>query len=132
MTVALVEDSAVVRTHIEQMLGQLPGLLLAGTADTADEALKLVDVTSPDLLILDILLREGTGFDVLRNLHHRTHRPRVIVWTNHPYSAYRRECLKLGADYFFHKSSEVRQFLNVLRAFTSPAPPTQQAPTPDM
>lgn len=44
---------------------------IVGYAERADEAVKLIDRLKPDLVFMDIMLKEGTGFDVLNNVSHR-------------------------------------------------------------
>ncbi|MCW3466173.1 LytR/AlgR family response regulator transcription factor [Chitinophaga nivalis] len=45
---------------------------LIGYAERAAEAVKLIDRLKPDLVFMDIMLKEGTGFDVLQQVNHRT------------------------------------------------------------
>lgn len=44
---------------------------IVGYAERADEAVKLIDRLKPDLVFMDIMLKEGTGFDVLNTVSHR-------------------------------------------------------------
>lgn len=44
---------------------------IVGYAERADEAVKLIDRLKPDLVFMDIMLKEGTGFDVLNAVSHR-------------------------------------------------------------
>lgn len=44
---------------------------VVGYAERADEAVKLIDRLQPDLVFMDIMLKEGTGFDVLDKVAHR-------------------------------------------------------------
>ena len=78
-------------------------------------------ITRPDLIVVDISLNSGNGFDVLRALQEQKLVPAAIkvVLTNHASAEYENLSLSLGANRFFDKSSETSQVLaliNVLAA----------------
>jgi DNA-binding NarL/FixJ family response regulator len=58
------------------------------------------------VVVLDIHLAEGNGFDVLRGLRAAQFLPEIHVLTNYPLDGYRRSAERLGARGFFDKSSE--------------------------
>ena len=68
MRVAIVEDSRLARLELCEQLSQLSGITLVGQADTVDSAQKMITETRPDLMLLDIDLPGGTGFDLLERL----------------------------------------------------------------
>ena len=70
-----------------------------------------------DVVILDIRMPGGNGLDVLRRVKLEHNAPNVIVLTNYSLQEYKEAAMKLGADYFFDKSTEfekVRMVLNEL------------------
>jgi DNA-binding NarL/FixJ family response regulator len=102
----VVEDSALLRSRIEAMLGSIPGCCAVGHAARADEAIDGILATGPDAVLLDIQLEQGSGFDVLRALRERGIRVETYVLTNYADSPYRRVAERLGASGFFDKSTE--------------------------
>ncbi|WP_218312407.1 LytR/AlgR family response regulator transcription factor [Alteromonas antoniana] len=68
MRVAIVEDSRLARLELCEQLSQLSGITLVGQADTVDSADQMITETQPDLVLLDIDLPGGTGFDLLERL----------------------------------------------------------------
>jgi DNA-binding NarL/FixJ family response regulator len=68
------------------------------------------------VVLIDISLRSGSGFDVLKVLKEQNLAPVAIkvVLTNHP--EYRDVCTLLGADEFFDKSMEMTQALAFISA----------------
>ena len=80
--VLVVEDSAVIRERIRALLEPIPSVIIVGHAETASDAISAIVDLSPDIITLDIGLRSGNGFDVLRWLSaDNGHQPEVIVIT---------------------------------------------------
>lgn len=120
MRVLLVEDSAVLARRIGELIRRLPRVDLIGTVDTEAEALQRVASSAPDVLILDLHLRDGSGFGVLRSLR-RAHasRPKVVVLTGFDLPQYRREAEALGVDAFLNKSRDYDRLPVLLRAYAA-------------
>lgn len=114
MNVFVVEDSSLLRERLIRTLTGITGVKIAGYSDTAEEAVQLIQDKHPDAIILDIRLRQGTGFQVLQAVKTRGKPPLVIVLTNFAYPQYRTKYLEAGADYFFDKSNEFDQVVVVL------------------
>jgi two-component system chemotaxis response regulator CheB len=80
--VLIVEDSEVIRERIKALLAPLPSVTIVGHAETASDAISAILDLNPDVVTLDIGLRVGNGFDVLRWLSTNGAKPpHVIVVT---------------------------------------------------
>jgi DNA-binding NarL/FixJ family response regulator len=104
--VYLVEDSAIVRQRLEAMLAEVPGVRVVGHADGAREAIRGILAKHPHLVLCDLNLRDGTGFDVLRALRQRAPEIDCYMLSNFSTEPYRRLAAELGASDFFDKSNE--------------------------
>lgn len=116
MKVFLVEDSVLLRSRLETMLGAIPGARVVGHASGAQDAIQAILAQRPDAVVLDIHLDEGNGFDVLQALQRSAPQIEIYVLTNHPNEAYRRKAGQLGARGFFDKSSEFDRLRGALAA----------------
>jgi DNA-binding NarL/FixJ family response regulator len=105
--VFLVEDAPLLRERLEALIASIPGSRTVGHAAGAKEAVHGILAERPDVVVLDIHLAEGNGFDVLRALRDAALPAAVYVLTNYPQEAYRRTAERLGARGFFDKSSEI-------------------------
>ncbi len=115
MNVFIVENSVSLRERLTLILAGLKGVRVVGHAATAAEAVQKIGQTSPDVVILDIRLDEGTGFEVLEKIKVPHKRPIIVVLTNYPYPQYRVRYMRAGADFFFDKSTELDSALQVLK-----------------
>jgi DNA-binding NarL/FixJ family response regulator len=105
----LVEDSAVIRGELIAALDELASIAVVGWAEDESSALAWLAAPGPgcELVIVDILLRKGSGLGVLRALRGRAGAPECIVFTNHASPGLRSTCLDLGANRVFDKSTEI-------------------------
>ncbi len=69
MKIFLVEDSLVVRGQLAAMLATIPGAEVVGEAASALPAIRDILNLRPDLVLLDVHLAEGSGFEVLNAVH---------------------------------------------------------------
>ena len=116
MQVFLVEDSAAIRERVAAMLEATPNAELAGHAADADGAIRGILAGCPDLVLLDISLACGSGFDVLRAV--RPHAPQIDFYVLSNVSAYpyRQLADTLGARGFFDKSTEFDRVRDLIAA----------------
>jgi len=111
----VVEDSAILLRLLQEMLGSIPGVELAGYSDNADEAIKEIVTTAPDAIIVDLLLQSGTGYDVLEGVALQGGKlPLSIVLTNFSMSPHPGQAARLGAAYFFDKSTEISRMFRLI------------------
>lgn len=111
MKLFIVDDSPIIQGRLADLIKEL-GIEVAGVAKTSAEAINRVAELLPDVLILDIAMPGGSGFNVLQAIRQQPSAPLVIILTNHP--AYRQRSLAAGANYFFDKSAELDQLLALL------------------
>ena len=105
LRVFVVEDSPMIRERLEAMIA-LAGAATAGHASSATAATRAILETRPEIVLLDVQLADGSGFDVLRAI--QTQAPGIDVYMLSNFSAdpYRQLAERLGARDFFDKSSE--------------------------
>ena len=113
MEIYIVEDSAAVRSRLEEMLSQVSGAAVAGTAAGATQATREILERRPDMVILDLNLAEGGGFDVLRTLRAQAPEIDVYMLSNFAAYPYRQLAERLGARGFFDKTREFERVREV-------------------
>ena len=105
----LVEDSHLVLARLEAMLAAIPGTRVCGTAAHAGRAIRGILDEQPDLVLCDLKLATGSGFDVLRAVRAAAPQVDVYMLSNFVSEPYRRLATELGARDFFDKSSEIER-----------------------
>jgi DNA-binding NarL/FixJ family response regulator len=114
----LVEDSASVRERLVDFLVEPGRVEIVGFADTEADAVLQLLAHPVDVAILDLNLREGTGFGVIESL--RAARPApatlLVVLTNYAQPEFEAACRRRGADHFFDKSTQFGAVKALLRS----------------
>lgn len=77
MKVVIIDDERLARNELRRLLKAHPHCELVGETATIAEGLQLIEQARPDLLLLDIQMPEGSGFDVLAALDN----PPMVIFT---------------------------------------------------
>ena len=104
MKVMIVEDSPEMVSRMLRLLQEASGLEIAGVASSNAEAIALFDEIRPQVVTLDITLRDGNSLDSLRRMMAAEPPPTVIVVTDHALAGYREHFLDAGATSVIAKS----------------------------
>lgn len=118
LTVILIEDSPVLRQTLGAFLDELAGVALVGEAEDESSALELLQRRQPRLAILDLELKTGSGFGILRAISRAPDhfgRPRAVVFSSHDHILVRERCFALGVERFFDKATQFDDLLAYVR-----------------
>lgn len=115
--VCIVEDSSTFLEWLQSDLSVFDDVVVTGSADSVDSAIHLVRLKKPDILILDLWLNDGTGFELLEAIKKIEENPVVYIFTNYPWPTLKDKCAAMGAEGFFEKSSEYFDLIDTVRTF---------------
>ncbi|MDR1708476.1 MAG: response regulator transcription factor [Candidatus Accumulibacter sp.] len=103
--VIIVDDHRLVRAGIASLLEGVPGIAVAGEAADGAQALELIAKCNPDVVLLDLAMPNGSGFDVLEHVQKSGRRLKIIVLSMHDSPEHVRRALKLGAAGYLLKDT---------------------------
>lgn len=115
MRLFIVDDSKILRSHLVDMLSEFKEINVVGQTQYACEAVRYIENLNPDVVILDIRMPDGNGIDILEEIRKINNFTKIIIFTNYPYVQYKKRCMELGADFFFHKATEFEELIEVLK-----------------
>lgn len=119
LSVAIVDDSLPLQKRLAALIPQDGSAEVIAFASTVFDAIQLVWDRSPDVVVLDFQLKEGTALDVLDGISDKAPHPLVIVLTNYPEPIYRSKCLEAGAFRFLDKSKEFDKLTETIREISN-------------
>jgi DNA-binding NarL/FixJ family response regulator len=95
--VLLVDDHPVVRQGIRAVMSQEPDLEVVGEAESAAEALRVIEESRPDLAVVDLSLKDSSGLDLIKDIRIRHPRLLVLVLSMRDEAFYAERALRAGA-----------------------------------
>jgi DNA-binding NarL/FixJ family response regulator len=124
----IVEDNPALRKSLVGTLREVARVDPVGEAESEEEGSRWLsdNLSQWDLAIVDLFLKDGTGFRVLEACRHRRPSQKMVVLSNYATPDMRRKCVHLGADAVFDKATEIDDLIDYcLRhrqaQFSSPA-----------
>jgi DNA-binding NarL/FixJ family response regulator len=100
---------------LKELLAQEPDLEVCGEAESADEALRLTTRLSPDLVIVDIVLKETNGIDLVKRMRALHSDCKILVASMHDESFLAERALRAGAMGYVCKQEPVEKMLDAIR-----------------
>jgi two-component system invasion response regulator UvrY len=115
MKILIVDDHAIVREGVKQIVKTLPEVRQIDEASDGKEALSKLMKNHYDLAILDISMPEITGLDLLQHLKNNNIQTRVLMLSFHPQEQYAVRAFKLGASGYLSKDSAYDELAMAIR-----------------
>lgn len=113
--VFIVDDHPVVRRGLKQIIEEELDMEVAGEAKDAGEFFSLLRKADCTLILLDILLPDRSGFDVLKQLQHEHPRLPVLILSIYPEDHYAVRCIKAGASGYLMKEGAPEELVKAIR-----------------
>ncbi|HBA84084.1 MAG TPA: DNA-binding response regulator [Verrucomicrobia bacterium] len=113
--VLLVDDHPIVRHGLSMLIEQEPDLSVCGEADDACQALEAVKKLHPDIVLVDLSLRETSGLDLIKDLKIRHPAIPALVLSMHDESLYAERALRAGARGYLMKQQAVANIAVAIR-----------------
>jgi DNA-binding NarL/FixJ family response regulator len=118
MKVFIVDASRAFRKELINLLSKLKEVEIVGQAQDPVKAMEAIQRLKPDVVILGIPISGRNGIHFVKNIKKDKLAPIVIILTHYPYRQYRKKYMDAGADFFFDKSTEFDQIIDVLKKLT--------------
>lgn len=113
--ILLVDDHAVVRYGIAQLINRQSDLVVCGEEEDASRALSSITTLKPDLVIADISLKDSSGLELMRNLKAQSPGMPVLVVSVHDESIYAEIAFRAGALGYLMKQEAVEKIIPAIR-----------------
>lgn len=113
--VLLVDDHPVLSEGLSLIINNDEDLEVCGRAEDAGSALELVGSLKPDLVIVDISLKDSDGIQLLKNLKARHPELPALVLSLHDEALYAERALRAGASGYVMKQSPLATVLTAIR-----------------
>jgi len=113
--VLLVDDHAVVRYGIAQLINRQTDMVVCGEEEDASKAMSAIGKLRPDLVIADISLKDSSGLELMRNIKAQFPGVAVLVVSVHDESIYAEIAFRAGALGYLMKEEALDKILTAIR-----------------
>ncbi|CRL51388.1 MULTISPECIES: response regulator transcription factor [Pseudomonas] len=123
----LVDDHSLIRAGVRALVLDIPGYAVVGEANDGSQLLEMVEKLSPDIVLLDISMKETSGLEALQRLKRVRPQSKVLILSMHTDPALIMQALESGAHGYLLKdttATELEHALDALRnneRYLSPA-----------
>ncbi len=113
--VAIIDDHPTIRAGLAARLAVEPDLEVCGEADSIPTALEMLSRLRPDIAVVDVSLKDGSGVDLIKRLNGRELPTRILVWSVFGEEMYAERALKAGARGYITKDAATDTIIDAIR-----------------
>jgi DNA-binding NarL/FixJ family response regulator len=113
--VVIADDHAVVRHGLRAFLATQPDIDVVGEAGTGGESIRLATQLQPNVVVMDLLMPEGDGFEAIEQIRTTNPATQVVVLTSHTLEGQVLRALRAGALSYLPKETEPEEIVSAIR-----------------
>src|SRR5215467_13586920 len=117
--IVLVDDHPVVREGLAESINREHDLTVCAQAEDYRAALKAIENTKPELVVVDLMLKDSSGMELIKDIHARWPRLLILVVSMHDETLYAERVLRAGAQGYITKQQATRDILLAIRRVLS-------------
>lgn len=117
--VLIVDDHPIIRQGLSELINAEPDLIVCGNAEDAPEALGKIKESKPDMVIVDISLKETSGMELIKDIKAQHSNLPVLVLSMHDESLYAERMLRAGAKGYVMKAEATDKVIVAIRKILS-------------
>jgi two-component system NarL family response regulator len=116
MQVVLIDDQQSFRESLQIALWHESKISVLSHGDTARQMYPIIEAQKPDVVILDVILKDTDGISAVRELHRRGCAPRTLILTSQANSLFVRDAFRAGADGYALKAQPLSEVVTAIQA----------------
>ena len=117
--ILIVDDHPIVRRGLRELIAHTPDLEVCGEAADIAEALQQVKSTRPDLVVVDVSLKSGSGIELIKQIKALDARIKMLVSSVYDESLYAERALRAGAMGYINKEEALDNIIGAIRQVLS-------------
>lgn len=113
--ILLVDDHSILREGLAEILNRQPGLHVCSQADDSVQALAAIATCNPNLAIVDLVLKDRCGIELIKDIRVRHPGFRVLVLSMHDELVYAERVIRAGACGYITKQEAAAKIVLAVR-----------------
>jgi len=114
LKVLLIDDHAIVRAGLVMLLQSQKHIEVVGETGDANEALRIAAQAQPDIILLDVVLGDHDGLDLLPRLRKAADKARILILTGTQNQEVHQKAVRLGAMGLVNKETAAEVLLKAI------------------
>ncbi len=133
MRIVLIDEHQSYREALRIALWQEARIFVSAHGDSVRPLYPLIENQHPDLVVLDVIVKDTDAISAVRELHRRGCAPRTLILTSQSNTAFVRDAFRAGADGYAFKSQPLDEVMDAMRTtaagerYLSPQLPPSEA-----
>jgi DNA-binding NarL/FixJ family response regulator len=115
ITIILADDHRILRQGVRVLLESEPDFSILAEANNGPEAIRMVELFHPDILVLDLIMPGMSGLEVTGVVRNRFPKTNIVILTMRDNEAYVIEALHAGAQGYVIKNSSSEELAHTIR-----------------
>jgi len=113
--ILIVDDHPIVRQGLAQLIAHESDIEVCGDADSVADALREADSLRPDLVVVDISLKDSHGMELITQLKESHRETKMLVWSMFDEMVFAERVLRAGAMGYINKQESVENVVDAIR-----------------
>lgn len=113
--IVIIDEQPIIRKGLIDLVNSEIDLTVCGSSDNVHDAITMVNDIHPDLVILDLTLKSGSGIDLLKRLKEINFQGSSLVMSTHDEKIFADPALRSGALGYIMKQAELEEILIAIR-----------------
>lgn len=113
--ILVVDDHPLVRKGLKELINSEDDMEVCGEASGASDALQMIMKAKPDLVLLDLTLKEGSGLELIKQVRSTQTTVKILVSSMHDESLFAERVLRAGAMGYVHKHEATELVVGAIR-----------------
>ncbi|MHC4405247.1 MAG: response regulator transcription factor [Planctomycetota bacterium] len=113
--ILIADDHPIVRQGLAALITHEADMEVCGGAESVADALSQVDSVHPDLVVVDISLKDSHGIDLITQIKARDQGIKMLVWSMFDEKLFAERCLRAGAMGYVNKQESIDQVVDAIR-----------------
>ena len=119
INIMIVDDHPMIIQGLRSLIETEPDMHVCCEAEGVSSALKVFSQLDCDLIIIDLSLKDGSGFELVRRMHTQNNNTHIIVLSHFDEELYAERCLAAGAEGYVSKQRASKDIIHAIRKVMS-------------
>jgi DNA-binding NarL/FixJ family response regulator len=117
--IIIVDDHPIIRKGLSDLINQEKDLAVCGQAEDAHEGLQAIKTLNPDMVVVDISLKETSGIELIKDIKTQYPNLSVLALSMHDESLYAERALRAGAKGYIMKAEATEKVITAIHKVLS-------------